>query len=325
MMSLLAKLEEKARQRCPVIAFPEPQDDRIVEAAGEIAAREIARPLLVFEGECDSDVLPDGVEGVSMDASPLRQGYIEAYAERRDTSERIAARLIGRPLVYAGMMVSCGDAEGMVAGIANPTAGVLQAAGLSIGYQEGVSSASSCFIMVVPELNGETDVPLIFADCAVSIDPDVEELADIAVASAANARRFLDITPRVAMLSFSTDGSASHAMVDRVEEATALVEEQLEDGWVDGEMQFDAAMNASVAEKKGVGDGVVGGQANVLVFPDLNAGNICYKAVREIGGARAIGPVLQGFARPVNDLSRGASVEDVIGTTVITALQTSSD
>ncbi len=324
-MTLLDKLEQKACQRCPVIVYPEPADERIVRAAGEIAQRGIARPLLVFEEEAERDTLPSGVKAVSMEHTSNLQIYVEAYAERRDTSERIAKRLVQRPLVYAGMMVACGDADGMVAGIANPTAGVLQAAGLSIGYEEGVSNASSCFIMVVPELNGESDVPLIFADCAVSIDPDADELAGIAVASAGSARRFLGLTPRIAMLSFSTAGSASHEMVERVREATGLVEDRLDDGWVEGEMQFDAAMNPDVARKKGVGDGEVGGQANVLVFPDLNAGNICYKAVRELGGARAIGPVLQGFAHPVNDLSRSASVEDVIGTTVITALQASTE
>lgn len=320
-MSLLDQLEEKAREICPVIVYPEPEDERIIEAAGEVAQRGIAQPLLVCKQPFEPEDLPAGVEAVSMEDSPLLEEYVKMYAERRGTSERVAARLLTRPLVYGGMMVASGNASGMVAGIANPTASVLQAAGLAIGYREGVQSASSCFIMVVPELHGQTDVPLIFADCAVSIDPDEEELAAIAVASAASARQFLDITPRVAMLSFSTAGSASHEVIDRVKEATALAAEKMEDGFVEGEMQFDAAVNPGVAEKKGVGDSEVAGQANVLVFPDLNSGNICYKAVRELAGAKAIGPVLQGFARPVNDLSRGASVDDVVGTTVITALQ----
>lgn len=320
-MSLLEKLESKATQVCPVVVYPEPEDERIVEAAGVIAERGIARPVLLYTEGVDPNDLPEGVEAVSMEDSPLTEGFVRAYAERRGTKERVVARLLTRPLVFAGMMVAQGNAGGMVAGIANPTASVIQAAGLTIGYREGLSSASSCFIMVARELRGESDVPLIFADCAVSVDPDEEELASIALASARSARRFLGVTPRVAMLSFSTAGSAGHERVDHVRAATKIAAERIEDGFVEGELQFDAAVNPDVAAKKGVGGGEVAGRANVLVFPDLDAANICYKAVREMCGARAIGPVLQGFARPVNDLSRSASVEDVVGTTVITALQ----
>ena len=174
--------------------------------------------------------------------------------------------------------------------------------------------------MIIPRLRGQRDVPLVFADCAVAVDPTAEELAGIALASAESARRFLGVTPRVAMLSFSTAGSAGHALVDKIRAAARLAAERIRDGYVEGELQFDAALNAEVAALKGVAGGQVSGRANVLVFPDLNAGNICYKAVRQLCGALAVGPVLQGFARPVNDLSRSASVEDVVSTTVMTVL-----
>ncbi|MFW6044128.1 MAG: phosphotransacetylase [Planctomycetota bacterium] len=320
-MELMRKLESKACDRCPTIVFPEPEDDRIMEAAVEVAGRGIATPVLLWEDEDAVGTTPSGAEGMICGDEALMDKYAEAYAESRGTGEKVARRLLRRPLVYAGMMVACGDVGGMVAGIANPTASVLQAAGLTIGYREGFDSPSSCFIMLVSQRGREEKRPVIFADCAVTIEPDASQLADIATASARSARQFLDITPRVAMLSFSTSGSASHDSVQMVREAAEKAGDELEDGYVEGELQLDAAVNREIAQKKGVGDGEVAGQANVLVFPDLNSGNICYKAVQEFGGARAIGPVLQGFSRPVNDLSRGASVEDVIDTTIITALQ----
>jgi phosphate acetyltransferase len=320
-MSLMEDLEGKARGSGARIVYPEPQDPRIVEAAAAVAARQIATPVLAGPADALPPKLPDGVESEVIEDSARMAELAARYAEDRGVKEKIARRLVGRGLVYGAMMVRCGYADGMVAGIANATASVLQAAGLAIGYAEGVAAPSSCFIMVLPELRGERDVPVIFADCAVAIEPDAEELAGIALASARSARQFLGITPRVAMLSFSTAGSAAHAAVDKVKQATELAAAQMQDGFVEGELQFDAAIDPGVAEKKKVGGGEVAGQANVLIFPDLNSGNIAYKAVNRLAGAAAIGPVLQGFAQPVNDLSRGASVEDVVGTTVITVLQ----
>jgi len=265
--------------------------------------------------------MPEGVQTELVEDSGRLKELAALYAQHRGIREGVALRLVARPLVYAGMMVRCGYADGMVAGIAHATATVIQCAGLTIGYQAGVETASSCFIMIIPELWGQRDVPLIFADCAVVVKPTAQQLADIAAASAATARRLLGVTPRVAMLSFSTAGSAAHAVVDRVREATRLAAAKVKDGCVDGEMQLDAAVNPDVAAKKRMGSSPVAGRANVLVFPDLNSGNICYKAVRELGGAQAIGPILQGFARPVCDLSRGASMDEVVATTVITSLQ----
>jgi phosphate acetyltransferase len=218
-------------------------------------------------------------------------------------------------------MVALGHADGMVAGASHATASVLQAAGLAIGYREGVALPSSCFLMVVPRLAERENVPLIFADCAVNIEPTAEVLAGIALAAAETARKLLAVVPRVAMLSFSTQGSASHVKVDLVRRATELAAAKIQNGFVEGELQLDAAVAPAVARKKVKGSSQVAGQANVLIFPDLNAGNIAYKAVQYMGGARAIGPILQGFAKPVSDLSRGASVEDIVDMTAITALQ----
>jgi phosphate acetyltransferase len=321
-MSLLEKLEENARSICPVIVYAEPEDERIVEAAGRAAARGIARPVIVGYAASKPANLPPGVRFESIDGSPRLEEFTAIYAQERGVKERVAERLVSRPLAYAGMMVKCGHAGGMVAGIAHTTAAVIQAAGLTVGYAADAGGASSCFIMVIPKLKGETNVPLIFADCAVVVSPTAEQLAGIAIASAASCRRFLGATPRVAMLSFSTAGSASHADVDKVKQATAIAATRIKDGYVQGELQLDAALNPATAQRKKVGGGEVAGQANVLIFPDLDAGNICYKAVQELAGAQAIGPILQGFAKPVCDLSRGAKVEDVVATTVLTVLQT---
>ena len=325
-MSLLEELERKATGFGATIVYPEPEDERIVEACRLVADRHIARPVLVGRASdlpCDA---PPGVDTEAIGGSNRLEQFAARYAqsrrERRSArTDAMARRLVGRPLVYAAMMVSCGHADGMVAGVAHPTASVLQAAGLAIGYGEGITAPSSCFIMVVPRLRGGRDVPLVFADCAVAIDPSAEQLAGIALASAESARRLLGLTPRVAMLSFSTAGSASHAMADKVKEAAGLAAERIPDGYVEGELQFDAAINPDVAASKGVAGGEVAGRANVLIFPDLNSGNICYKAVRELCGAQAVGPVLQGFAWPVSDLSRSASVEEIVGVTVTTVLQ----
>lgn len=318
---VVEELIRKAAGRSATIVYPEPEDPRIVEAAARVAEASIAEPLLLGRRQDLPGAAGPGVRLVPLEDSERLAELAGQYARRRGVGERVAQRIVRRPLLHAAMMVAIGQADGMVAGINHPTASVLQAAGLAIGYSQGVSTPSSCFVMVVPQLGGRRNVPLIFADCAVNIEPNPEQLAWIALAAAQSARRLLGVLPRVAMLSFSTHGSAGHAKVDLVRQAAELAGERIADGFVEGELQLDAALVPEVAAAKMKKKSEVAGRANVLVFPDLNAGNIAYKAVQYLAGARAIGPILQGFARPVNDLSRGATVDDIVAMTAVTVLQ----
>ena len=325
-MDLTGKLFDIARRHYRKIVLPEGDDARIVAAAAHLRDEKLAQPVLLGTRDAierhagDLKVSLDGIEVADPKSDARLNDYGAALASVRDSmTPAMATRLAAKPLYFGGMMVRQGDADAMVAGAANPTRRVIEAGLMTVGLADGIALPSSYFLMVVPDFLGQGARPLIFADCAVNADPSASELADIAIASARSAQALLGETPRVALLSFSTKGSAQHARIDKVREALNLVRARAPALAIDGELQADAALVPAVAQKKVKEDSAVAGQANVLIFPDLDSGNIGYKLTQWLGGAQAIGPFLQGFGKPISDLSRGASVEDIVTTCAVVA------
>ena len=322
-MDIIEQLIERAKSRPRSVVLPEGDDARIALAARRLRDDGIARPILVGEraaleaAAASAGVALDAIESVSPRTSDALDAYASLYVEGRPkANERVARRLLARPLFYAAMAVRAGDADALVAGASQPTARVIEAGLMSVGLAQGISTPSSFFIMA-PRGGG---APLVFADCAVNVEPDSEALADIAIASAANAERLLGETARVAMLSFSTHGSAKHDRIEKVRRAVEAARSRAPELAIDGDLQADAAIVPRVAALKTRHPSDVAGRANVLVFPDLDAGNIGYKLSEHLGRMRAIGPFLQGFARPLCDLSRGATADDVVAAAAIVSL-----
>lgn len=329
-MSFVEEMKAKAVSMGKKLVLPEGNEPRTIEAARIIKDEKIASEVILVgntaEIEKAAESLGVNLAGITIsdpELSDKLSSYGQEYYELRKhkgLSESDAVEGIKDPLKWGAMMVRTGDAHAMVAGADNATGKVLVAGFTIIKTSPGVSSASSCFVMDFPDKKWGKDGMMIFSDCATIPDPTKEQLAEIAIQASQSCQTFLQTEPITAMLSFSTKGSARHPNVDKVTDALALVQERAPDLLIDGELQLDAAIVGSVGEKKAPGSKVAG-KANTLVFPDLQSGNIGYKLAQRFGNAGAYGPFLQGFAKPISDLSRGCSVEDIVNTCSVTMTQ----
>ena len=328
-MDFVSQMKELAKSDLKKIVLPEGNEERNLKAAEIIHNENIADVILVgSRNEIEENAKKFGVniEGITIE-DPQTSERTKAYAnelyelrKKKGVTQTMAENIILDPMYYATMMVKNDDAHGMVSGAVHTTGDLLRPGLQIIKTAPGISVVSSFLIMILKDKTYGENGQMLFADCAVNPNPNADELAAIAVATAESAKKLMKFEPKVAMLSFSSYGSAKHELVSKVQEATKKAQELRPDLSIDGELQLDAAIVESVGKKKAAASPVAG-KANVLVFPDLQAGNIGYKLVERIAGADAIGPICQGFAKPINDLSRGCSVEDIVNVVAITAVQ----
>lgn len=332
-MTFAQKMKMQAKNAQKKLVLPEGCEERTLKAAQKVMEENLAQSVTLL-GKVDEIKAKAQELGVDLSSLTLldpeqsekREAYAKEYYELRKkkgmTEEEAYAQIVD-PLKWGAMMARLKDADAMVAGALNTTGDVLRACFTIIKCKPGIQSASSCFVMATDKTELGANGSFIFGDCATIPNPTAEQLASIAEASAESCKTFLDAEPKVALLSYSTKGSASGDLVDKVQQATQMIKEKCPNLAVDGELQLDAAIIESVGKFKAKGSNVAG-FANTLIFPDLQAGNIGYKLVQRLAGAEAYGPILQGFARPVSDLSRGCSVEDIVVTSAITLAQAAS-